>query len=187
MTSTLLPQNDFHPATIQRVNASMSRDCASKPNVFLAPHSTLDLNSLYDQVHLYKAAVPTFARTLKDIALKCSPNTSHRSNRSIDTQHRPARHSPRPRPHSYTSPSQWHVPNAQQALLTLTGQTTQPTTLDTLWNTKHNYDNITNKDGSQLLQLCRTLGMYIVNGRLRGDSYGRYTYSSSLGSSTVDN
>ena len=30
------------------------------------------------------------------------------------------------------------------------------------------------------------LGMYIVNGRLRGDSYGRYTYSSSLGSSTVD-
>uniref|UniRef100_A0A8K9V0N5 Reverse transcriptase domain-containing protein n=1 Tax=Oncorhynchus mykiss TaxID=8022 RepID=A0A8K9V0N5_ONCMY len=28
--------------------------------------------------------------------------------------------------------------------------------------------------------------MYIVNGRLRGDSYGRYTYSSSLGSSTVD-
>jgi hypothetical protein len=28
--------------------------------------------------------------------------------------------------------------------------------------------------------------MYIVNGRLRGDSYGRYTYSSCLGSSTVD-
>ncbi len=28
--------------------------------------------------------------------------------------------------------------------------------------------------------------MYIVNGRLRGDSYGRYTYSSPFGSSTVD-
>ena len=28
--------------------------------------------------------------------------------------------------------------------------------------------------------------MYIVNGRLRGDAYGRYTYSLSLGSSTVD-
>ena len=28
--------------------------------------------------------------------------------------------------------------------------------------------------------------MYIVNGRLQGDSYGRYTYTSSLGSSTVD-
>ena len=32
----------------------------------------------------------------------------------------------------------------------------------------HNYDNITNKNGSQLLQLYRTLGMYIINGRLRG-------------------
>ena len=42
---------------------------------------------------------------------------------------------------------------------------------------RHNYDHITNKNGSQLLQLCCTLGMYIVNGRLRGDSYGRYTYS----------
>ena len=94
--STLLPRKDFHPATIQRVNASISRDCASKPNVFLAHHSTLDLNSLYDQVHLYKAAVPTFARTLKDIALKRIPNTSHRSNRSIDSPPRPARHPPRP-------------------------------------------------------------------------------------------
>ena len=28
--------------------------------------------------------------------------------------------------------------------------------------------------------------MYIVNGRLQGDSFGRYTYSPSLGSSTVD-
>ena len=51
--------------------------------------------------------------------------------------------------------------------------------------TRHNCDNITNKNGSQLLQLCHTLGMYIVNGRLRGDSYGWYTDSSSLGSSTV--
>jgi hypothetical protein len=51
---------------------------------------------------------------------------------------------------------------------------------------RHNYENITNKNGSQLLQLCRKLGMYIVNGKLWGDSYGRYTYSSSLGSSTVD-
>jgi hypothetical protein len=29
-------------------------------------------------------------------------------------------------------------------------------------------------------------GINMVNGRLRGDSYDRYTYSSSLGSSTVD-
>lgn len=51
---------------------------------------------------------------------------------------------------------------------------------------RQNYDKVTNKHGSQLLQLCRSLGLYIVNGRLRGDSYGRYTYSSSLGNSTVD-
>jgi hypothetical protein len=51
---------------------------------------------------------------------------------------------------------------------------------------RHNYDKTTNKKRSQLLQLCCMLDLYIVHGRLRGDSYGRYTYSSSLGSSTVD-
>ena len=44
----------------------------------------------------------------------------------------------------------------------------------------------TKLNASQLLQLHRTLGMYIVNGKLRGHSYGRYNYSSSLGRSTVD-
>lgn len=43
-----------------------------------------------------------------------------------------------------------------------------------------------NSHGKQLLQLCRSLDLYIVNGRLRGDSFGHYTYSSGLGSSTVD-
>ena len=57
------------------------QDCASKPNVYLAHHSTLDLNSLNDQVHLYKAAIPTFARALKEVTLNRSPRTSHRSNR----------------------------------------------------------------------------------------------------------
>jgi len=36
-------------------------------------------------------------------------------------------------------------------------------------------------NGIQLLQLCRTLGLY----RLRRDSLGHYTYSSALGSCTV--
>jgi hypothetical protein len=48
---------------------------------------------------------------------------------------------------------------------------------------RRNCDNITNKNGSQF---CRTLGMYIVKVRLRGDSYDRYTYSSYFGSSTED-
>ncbi len=43
-----------------------------------------------------------------------------------------------------------------------------------------------NAHGRQLLQLCQNLALYIVNGRLRGDSLGRYTYSSALGNSTVD-
>ena len=51
---------------------------------------------------------------------------------------------------------------------------------------RHNHDKVTNKHGTQLIQLCRSLGLYIVNGRLRGDSFGRYTYSSPLGNSTVD-
>ena len=51
---------------------------------------------------------------------------------------------------------------------------------------RHNYDKATNRHGLQLLQLCRSLGLYIMNGRFRGDSYGRYTHSSSKGNSTVD-
>ena len=86
--STLLPRKDFHPATIQRINASISRDCALKPNVQLAHHPTLDLDCLYDQVHLYKSVIPTFAKTLKDIALNRNPNNSHR--RSI-RPHSPTR------------------------------------------------------------------------------------------------
>jgi hypothetical protein len=89
--STLLPQKYFHPATIQRVNASILRDCASKPNVYLAHPSTLD-----DQVDLYKAAIPTFSRTLKDITLNPCPSTSHRSNRTSNTPSRPVRYPPRP-------------------------------------------------------------------------------------------
>jgi hypothetical protein len=85
--SILLPQKYVHPATIL-VNASISQDCASKPNVYLAHHYTLDLNSLNDQVHLYKAEIPTFARTLKDLIR--SPSTSHWSK----TPHPDLRHPP---------------------------------------------------------------------------------------------
>ncbi len=38
----------------------------------------------------------------------------------------------------------------------------------------------------KLLQLCRSLGLYIINGRLRGDTLGRFTFCSPLGKSTVD-
>ena len=43
-----------------------------------------------------------------------------------------------------------------------------------------------NKTGKQVLQMCKGLGLYIVNGRIRGDSLGRLTQCSVLGSSVVD-
>lgn len=51
---------------------------------------------------------------------------------------------------------------------------------------RNNYDKLTNKSGKSLLELCRSLGLYIVNGRIRGDSFGCYTFNSFLGNSTVD-
>ena len=35
-----------------------------------------------------------------------------------------------------------------------------------IWPSRHNNDKTTNKNRSQVLQLCRMLGLYIVNGRL---------------------
>ncbi len=55
-----------------------------------------------------------------------------------------------------------------------------------LTKTRQNYDNTVNTHGKQVLQLCKSLGLYIVNGRTKGDSLGRLTYCSYLGSSTVD-
>ena len=51
---------------------------------------------------------------------------------------------------------------------------------------RKNFDPSTNRNGKDLLQLCRSLGLYIANGRLRGDSLGRFTFCSPLGNSTVD-
>ncbi|CAL8329535.1 unnamed protein product [Gadus morhua 'NCC'] len=80
--STLLPRQDFHPVLIQR-------------------------HSLYDQVHIFRSEVPTFAKTLKDVALNRQPNTSHRTSRAMGIPPRPAQWPPciqRP-PHSKKSPS----------------------------------------------------------------------------------
>ncbi len=51
---------------------------------------------------------------------------------------------------------------------------------------RNNHDHTVNKNGKDLLQLCRSLGLYIINGRLRGDTLGRFTMCSPLGNSTVD-
>ena len=57
----------------------------------------------------------------------------------------------------------------------------------TLTTTKRNNpDSTINKNGRELVHLCRALGLYILNGRIRGDSLGRFTYCSALGTSVVD-
>ncbi len=55
-----------------------------------------------------------------------------------------------------------------------------------LTKARQNYDNTVNTHGKQVLHLCKSLGLYIVNGRTKGDYLGRLTYCSYLGSSTVD-
>ncbi|KAJ8001908.1 hypothetical protein DPEC_G00174300 [Dallia pectoralis] len=92
VVSTLLPRTDIHPATIQRINASLSRDCALKPNVHLAHHPTLNLDCLYDHVQFYKEVIPSFAKTLKDVSLGRQTTISHRSNGAARTPPRPIRH-----------------------------------------------------------------------------------------------
>ena len=51
---------------------------------------------------------------------------------------------------------------------------------------RNNLDSAMNQSGREVVHLCRASGLYIVNGRFRGDSLGRFTYSSALGSSVVD-
>ncbi len=63
--STILPRSDFHPCTIQQVNADISRSCAEFQNVHLAHHPALDLCYLYYHVHLRKDSIRVFAKLLK--------------------------------------------------------------------------------------------------------------------------
>ncbi len=51
---------------------------------------------------------------------------------------------------------------------------------------RNSYDSLVNTNGKQVLKLCKGLGLYIINGRTRGDSLGRFTYCSRLGASVVD-
>ena len=95
--SALLPRRDFHPLTIQRVNAEISRGCALLPNVHLAHHPTIGPWDLYDNVHLYKSAVGEFARTLKDVALSRRPGNRRRSSNAQQSPPAPPRSSPQHR------------------------------------------------------------------------------------------
>ena len=47
-------------------------------------------------------------------------------------------------------------------------------------------DYTVNKNGKELVHLCRSLGLYMLNGRIRGVSLGRFTCCSALGTCVVD-
>ena len=51
---------------------------------------------------------------------------------------------------------------------------------------RKNYDPQVNEHGKSLLELCKTCDLRIVNGRTTGDTFGRITYHSPKGISTVD-
>ena len=51
---------------------------------------------------------------------------------------------------------------------------------------RKNYDPQVNDHGKSLIELCKTCELRIVNGRTTGDSFGRITYHSPKGISTVD-
>ena len=51
---------------------------------------------------------------------------------------------------------------------------------------RNNYDPQVNDHGKSLLDLCKTCDLRIVNGRTTGDTFGRITYHSPKGISTVD-
>lgn len=105
--STLLPRRDFHPTTIQKVNADISRDCARLPNVHVAHHYNISTYDLYDQCHLSKRAVGKFAKTLKDTALGRQPPTDgHSSQPWLPHKNTPAQRTMQP----HRPPYQHHRP-----------------------------------------------------------------------------
>ena len=51
---------------------------------------------------------------------------------------------------------------------------------------RQNFDNIVNDHGKQLLDLCKTCDLRILNGRSKGDTLGKFTFHPINGISTVD-
>lgn len=51
---------------------------------------------------------------------------------------------------------------------------------------RHNFDNQINNHGKQLINICKSSDMRILNGRTKGDSFGRATYHGNNGISVVD-
>ena len=57
---------------------------------------------------------------------------------------------------------------------------------DSAMSTRKSEDKHVNTFGRKLLELCRASGLRICNGRVNGDSNGKYTFYNHLGSSVID-
>ena len=84
--STLLPRQDFHPVLIQRVNASISRDCALNPMFSL--HTTPPWSSTASTTRY------TSTGQRSRSALNRQPKTSHRTSRATGIPPRPTSRGP---------------------------------------------------------------------------------------------
>lgn len=127
--STLLPPKDFHPATIQRVNAHISRGCALTPNVNLAHHINL---TLYNHVHLNKHGVKEFAKTLKATSLEKHTPThtaGHQRGQSPKLQHTHQETTNTPTPSKNTNPT--HLKPAKSTSTCSASTTNQTNTTQT--------------------------------------------------------
>lgn len=58
--------------------------------------------------------------------------------------------------------------------------------MDSLCLDTNDLDQTTDKNSTELVQLCRALGLYILIGRIRGDSLTRFMCYPGLGASVVD-
>ena len=61
-----------------------------------------------------------------------------------------------------------------------------PLHLSPTTTTRSDLDCVVNNSGKDLVHLCRAIGLYMLNGRIPGDSLGRFTFTSALGKSVVD-
>ncbi len=128
--STLLLRHDTPPQINYSINAEISRGCSALPNVHLAHHHHIDLQHLYDGLHLHKDGVCIFAKTLKDAALGRSP-ASPRHLLPTPQYHRPIhpympRHPPPAPVRTNTTRHPPHPPKTPYTPVTLQLPTSHP-------------------------------------------------------------
>ena len=56
----------------------------------------------------------------------------------------------------------------------------------TRWGTRKSTDKTVNREGRKLLKFCETMGLIVLNGRIKGDDEGNMTYVGGGGNSVLD-